>query len=103
MPYIVKQDVIGGRSKVEYLPPDPHEISIGYRQDKREGENLRIGIMRDQELAQSAAIGVEQRLVPEEAIIDVKDVAEMREEQVKLWGKDCAEHYQHFGKPAFRR
>lgn len=98
MPYIVEQETIGGRIKVEYLPPDPHEIAIGYREDKREGESLRIGIMRDQELAASASIAAEQREEIPEAIIDTEDIAQMRREKEQLWGKDLAEYYQSFGK-----
>jgi len=92
MPYIVRTSVVGDKKKVEFLPFGPAEIG---RRERYSGEELRIGIMKDQELAAAASAGGAG--VTEEAILDTQDVAQMRREKEKLWGA-LSEHYQHFGK-----
>lgn len=97
MPYFVKQQVIGDRIKIEHLPLEPYQINIGCREDKRDGENLRIGIMRDQELAQAATIAADERAEPEEREgVTVEEIRELQAEDRGLG--TFHSYYQQFRK-----
>lgn len=95
MPYIIRTSIVGDVRKVEYLPPGPAEV--GKREEYPSGEHLRVKIMRDQDLAQSASKAADEAAIPPGVEgVTVEEIRELQAEDRGLGSFHA--HYQQFRK-----